>query len=121
MGYVISYLLSVNIKERQGLQGDKGIRGNRGKKGKDKSCKPLECQKGICNIRLMKYINNVYTQYLIEKKILVNGQQAQIANNFILNKIKLLCGSTQLKKLIKNKGSQYSYLYIQNKIKKGYM
>lgn len=116
-GFSLSHYYYKNAKKKIAPIGEKGLRGNRGKLGKHKKCLPIECQKNICSKRMVSFISTVYRNYLKASGNSTHAN-AQINNTFILNKIKLLCKSTQLSSMIRNKGADKSYLYIQDTWKK---
>jgi hypothetical protein len=116
-GFSLSHSYYKTVINKAPPNGEKGNRGHRGKIGKDKKCLPIECQKDICYKRLSGFAFKVYSNYLksIGKPDFAN---AQFKNQFILNKIRLLCKSTQLTSMIKNKGANKAYLYVQDTWKK---
>ena len=116
--FTLSDYYKKEMKKKTAPSGDKGVRGYRGDMGKDKVCKPIECQKDICYKRMMAFLTKVYNNYLKSKGLLEKSGSAQFTNQFIINKIKLLCKSTQLASLIKTKGSAKAYLYVQDTWKK---
>ena len=98
------------------LQGQKGIRGNRGKSGKQSDvCDDESCRRNICNHKINTIVSKIYSNYLQSIGELAPLKEAQIANNFLKNKIKLMCQSEQLKSLIEEKGAIEAYTFIEKR------
>lgn len=117
-GFTLAHYYKKVVDKRNPMQGPKGRRGNRGEQGVDKICNPKECTKGICYKRMMIFISKIYSNYLKAKGKIDKLDSAQFTNKFMLNKIKLLCQSNQLRSLIKQKGANEAYLYVQDTWKK---
>ena len=119
-GFTLSHGYYKDAIIKTAPMGDKGNRGNRGIIGTNKICKPLECQKDICYKRMMTFLTRVYTNYLRAKAGPDGSSTAitQFTNKFILNKVRQLCRSDQLTSMIKKKGADKAYLYVQDTWKK---
>ena len=119
-GFTLSHRYYKHALVKTAPIGDKGNRGDRGTIGDNKICKPLECQKDICYKRMMTFLTRIYTNYL-RAKAGPDGSSTdigQFSNKFILNKVRQLCRSDQLTDMIKKKGADKAYLYVQNTWKK---
>ena len=94
-------------------RGPKGIRGKRGEEGRTADdCDPIKCKSKICGKRLLNHISKVYSDILRMKGGKKVSLNREITNNFLKNKIKLLCRSPQMNKYISKKGNNHTYDYI---------
>jgi hypothetical protein len=94
-------------------RGLKGIRGKRGPEGKTKDdCDPVKCKSKICNLKLLNHISKIYSDILIIRGEKGVSRNREISNNFLKNKIKLLCRSPQMNRYISKKGNNKTYDYI---------
>ena len=114
------YFISKYVRElsdkRIPQRGSKGIRGKRGDEGKTKDdCDPIKCKREICNKKILNHISKIYSDILKMKGHKQITPNREIINNFIKNKVKLLCRSNQFQKFISKKNSsQKAYDYISN-------
>jgi hypothetical protein len=94
-------------------RGPKGIRGKRGGEGRTADdCDPIKCKSKICGRKLLTHISKVYSDILIMKGGKKVSLNREITNNFLKNKIKLLCRSPQMNKYISKKGNNKTYDYV---------
>tara|TARA_B110000238_G_C16131129_1_gene441476 strand:+ start:1179 stop:2945 length:1767 start_codon:yes stop_codon:yes gene_type:complete len=98
-------------------QGMTGIMGKRGEEGnKSDKCDTIKCKRVVCNKRILNHISKTFSDIIRSKGGKKISQNREISNNFIKNKVKLLCRSPQLQKFIskqkKQKQSDSAYDYI---------
>lgn len=111
--FVSNYIreLSDRTRPKHGNKGTMGQRGEEGKKSDD--CDPVKCKRTICNKKILNHISEIYSGLLQKKEGKKLTLNREIRNQFIKNKIKLLCRSTQLQKFISKKGNDKAYNYIR--------
>ena len=108
---ILFFFISKYIRELSNNKlpphGEKGIRGKRGIEGNRSSdCDKVKCKQVVCNKRIMNHISKIYSDIIRSKGDKNISLNREIANNFIKNKVKLLCRSNQLQKFISKQKSQ---------------
>jgi len=94
-------------------RGPKGVRGKRGDEGNlADDCDPIKCKSQICNKKILNHISEVYSKLLKMKGDNSITPNREITNNYLKNKIKLLCRSSQMTKYLAKKGNNKTYDYI---------
>jgi hypothetical protein len=117
-GFFISDYFRTQSNDKTPISGEKGIRGRRGEPGiKAKECDDRKCNINICETRILDYVSEIYSEILINKGK-KGSKHYQIANNFLKNKINLLCESPQLEKYRDKKSPTEVLNYIKNTWKK---
>ena len=112
-----AYVLSGYLREQSDLKtsiaGKKGVRGRRGEGGiKADKCDNTKCNLGICDKKILDYVSEVYSE-ILKKKGKKSSKHYKIINHFLTNKIKLLCGSPQLNKLLMRENKDKAYTTIK--------
>ncbi len=103
---IFGYLVSGYFREKSDLKvpiaGLKGTRGKRGSSGKKaEECDEQKCNVNICDKKILDNISRVYSKILINKGK-KGSKHYSIVNHFIKNKVKILCQSSQLNKILNN-------------------
>jgi hypothetical protein len=101
--FPVNSLLNKQILSKKLLQGDKGPRGDRGKSGEPALCKT--CGDDLCLKKILFNITNTYNYWRSLNGLNLYPDTYVIKNEFIKDKIRKHCNSSQFKKIIKKYGS----------------
>ena len=119
---LFAYLLSDYFRDKSDskvpISGQKGNKGMRGLPGnKSDKCDKKKCNLNICNDKLLLHVTQVYSD-ILKSRNKKTSKHYPLTNNFIKNKIKTLCLSPQLEKVLDNSNDKSVYTFIYNTWKK---
>ena len=103
--------------KKESLEGPKGGKGLRGFAGeRSTNCDERKCNLSICDNKILKHVSNVYSKILDDENYAYRDKEnpkssSTISNHYIQNKIKLLCKSNQLEKILNKDGVNHDKVY----------
>lgn len=101
------------LRNKKGLPGDQGRVGDKGDKGVTGSC-DIQCDSKVCTITILKAINKYYSS-LLQTTLgnrMIGGEELQIKNSVISDRLKNICSSEAYKQVTKIKSVDVVNKYI---------
>ena len=115
---LFGYLLSDYFREisdyKIPISGEKGNRGLRGSAGKKaEKCDMVKCNLNVCDEKILNHVTEVYSN-ILKSRNKKGSKHFPLTNHFIKNKIKTLCRSPQLEKVLQKTDEKKVYAHIKD-------
>ena len=113
-GYLLSDYFRENSDSKVPIAGEKGNRGLRGSSGeKAEECDIVKCNLNVCDEKILNHVAEVYSN-ILKSRNKKGSKHYPLTNNFIKNKIKTLCRSPQLEKVLGKTDEKKVYAHIKD-------
>ena len=115
---LFAYLVSDYFREKsdskvpiEGIKGNRGLRGSSGEQAE--KCDITKCKLNVCDEKILNHVTEVYSD-ILKSRNKKGSKHYPLTNHFIKNKIKTLCRSPQLEKVLEKTDEKKIYAYIKN-------